>query len=68
MNTINHDKKYTAFVTFNKDHTIRGPLYTTNVNGTTETVFSVDNIDIILDVYMDIAQLNDISKIFIRIF
>ncbi len=68
MNKINHDKKYTAFVTFNKDHTIHGPLCTKNVNGTTETVFSVDNRDIILDVYMYIAQLNDISKIFVRIF
>ncbi len=68
MNKTTHDKKHTAFVTFNKDHTIRGPLYTKNVNGTTKTVFTGNNHNILIDVYMYIAQLNDIGKIFVQIF
>jgi hypothetical protein len=68
INKDNHDKKNMAFLSFNKNNEVRGPLYTISDNGTNETVFSSDNVDIMLDVYMYVAQLNDSSKIFVRIF
>jgi hypothetical protein len=64
----NYQKENMTFLVFNKDNTVRGPLYTISTNGTRETVFSVHNDEIPMDVYSYVAQLNDTSKIFIQIF
>ncbi|CAF0808229.1 unnamed protein product [Adineta steineri] len=54
----NYEKNNKAYLSFNKDNTVHGPLYKTNVNGTTETVFSAnDNIQV--EVYMFVMELND---------
>jgi hypothetical protein len=68
INNVNHGQKYVAFLSFNKDNTVCGPLYTINVDGTRQTVFSTDNIDTRLDVYMYVDQLNNISKNFFEYF
>jgi len=64
----NYGKQNKAFLLFNEDNTVCGPLYTISTNGNHETVFSVNDIDIDMDVYLYVAQLNYRSKIFIQIF
>jgi len=60
----NYDKKNMAFLSFNEDNTVCGPLYTISDNGTKETVFASENADIRLDVYLYVTELNHSSKIF----
>ncbi len=64
INKNNKDKKNMAFLSFNEDHQVCGPLYTVNDNGTMEIVFASDNADILLDVYMYVTELNHSSKKF----
>jgi hypothetical protein len=68
INKDKYDKKTMAYMLFNEDNTVCGPLCTINDNGTRETVFDIDDIDIQLHVYMYVAQLNDKSKNLIQIF
>lgn len=63
-----YNKNTMAFLSFNKDNTVHGPLYITNVDGTRETIFFSNDNDICIDVYMYVAQLNTTSKIFLRYF
>ncbi|CAF1158005.1 unnamed protein product [Rotaria sordida] len=55
-----HDKANMAYLQFNKDHTIYGPLYITSVNGNNETVFSKDA-GIHVDICIYVVHLNDIK-------
>ncbi|CAF0782970.1 unnamed protein product [Adineta steineri] len=53
----NDENKNKAFLLFNEDNTVRGPLYTKNGSGTTETVFSA-NYDTQVDVDSYLFGLN----------
>jgi hypothetical protein len=69
MNTINHDKKYTAFVTFNKDHTIRGPLFTMFENGVSSDIekyfsYYICSYDIIWELFDILQMLMELRKPF----
>jgi len=68
INQDNYNKKKMAFLSFNEDNTVCGPLYTVNVNGTKKTVFSSNNNDIRVDVYVYVTQLNSNSKILLEYF
>ncbi|CAF3554591.1 unnamed protein product [Rotaria sordida] len=56
-----HDKANMAYLQFNKDHTIYGPLYITSVNGNNETVFSKEDAGIHVDICIYVVHLNDIK-------
>ncbi|CAF0937124.1 unnamed protein product [Adineta steineri] len=54
----NYGKDNKAFLLFNKDNTVHGPLYIKNSKGTTETVFSADDyIELFVTIY--VSTIND---------
>lgn len=58
-----NEKQRMAFIAFDKQNKIHGSLYTTNASGIAETVFTVDNGGINVDVYLYVMQLNDGNRI-----
>lgn len=63
MKNYIYEKKYVAFIKFDENNLICGPLYKTNVNGTVRTVFSVNNYDLCIDSYMYVTYLDDKRKV-----
>lgn len=59
-----YNKEKIAYLSFNQDNTVRGPLYVTGADNTRETVFSKNDVDISIHAYIYVAQLNDKSKVF----